>query len=156
MTPASAKSYVCVKWDNGVCVSMHRVKGEQSSPYAVGYAFGPKYSYTAVSDVPQPVAQQAALSQCLDPIIELSPCPVRADVVDLLGFQAGNLERPAHHLQQPLAVLPRRRPVGGVPSDGPSQQASADAHPTATCRSEGFQNQKRRPFAEHRSVPRHV
>jgi hypothetical protein len=53
--PASAKTYVCVKWDNGVCVSMHRVKGEQPAPYAVGYVFGPKYSYTAVSDIPQPV-----------------------------------------------------------------------------------------------------
>ena len=30
--PASAKTYVCVKWDNGVCVSMHRVKGEQPAP----------------------------------------------------------------------------------------------------------------------------
>jgi hypothetical protein len=53
--PASAKTYVCVKWDNGVCVSMHRVKGEKPAPYAVGYVFGPDYSYTAVSDVPQPV-----------------------------------------------------------------------------------------------------
>ena len=53
--PASAKTYVCVKWDNGVCVSMHRVKGEMPAPYAVGYAFGPNYSYTAVTDIPQPV-----------------------------------------------------------------------------------------------------
>jgi hypothetical protein len=53
--PSTAKTYVCVKWDNGVCVSMHRVKGEQPAPYAVGYVFGPNYSYTAVSDVPQPV-----------------------------------------------------------------------------------------------------
>ena len=53
--PASAKTYVCVKWDNGVCVSMHRVKGEQPAPYAAGYVFGPSYSYTTVTDLPQPV-----------------------------------------------------------------------------------------------------
>lgn len=51
--PASAKTYVCTKWDNGVCVSTHRVKG--TPPYAVGYVFGPSYSYTTVSDIPQPV-----------------------------------------------------------------------------------------------------
>jgi hypothetical protein len=33
--PATAKTYVCTKWDNGVCVSMHRVKG--TPPRAVGY-----------------------------------------------------------------------------------------------------------------------
>ncbi len=52
-TPASAKTYVCTKWDNGVCVSQHRVKGQP--PYAVGYVFGPNYSYTAQTDIPQPV-----------------------------------------------------------------------------------------------------
>jgi len=52
--PASAKTYVCVKWDNGICVSMHRVKG-QPAPYAVGYVFGPNYSFTTLSDIPQPV-----------------------------------------------------------------------------------------------------
>jgi hypothetical protein len=51
--PGSAKTYVCTKWDNGVCVSMHRVKG--TPPFAVGYSFGPHYSYTNVSDIPQPV-----------------------------------------------------------------------------------------------------
>ncbi len=53
--PASAKTYVCVKWDNGVCVSMHRVKGEQPAPYSVGYVFGPNYAYTTVGDIPKPV-----------------------------------------------------------------------------------------------------
>jgi hypothetical protein len=53
--PASAKNYVCVKWDNGVCVSMHRVKGQAPAPYAVGYVFGPNYSYTTLSDIPPPV-----------------------------------------------------------------------------------------------------
>jgi hypothetical protein len=52
--PAPAKTFVCTKWDNGVCVSMHRVKGAPS-PYAVGYVFGPNYSYTNVTDIPQPV-----------------------------------------------------------------------------------------------------
>lgn len=52
-SPVSAKTYVCTKWDNGVCVSTHRVKG--TPPYAVGYVFGPNYAYTTVSDIPQPV-----------------------------------------------------------------------------------------------------
>jgi hypothetical protein len=52
-SPASAKTYVCTKWDNGVCVSTHRVKG--TPPYAVGYVFGPNYSYTTLGDIPQPV-----------------------------------------------------------------------------------------------------
>jgi hypothetical protein len=51
--PASAKTYVCTKWDNGVCVSTHRVKGRP--PYQVGYVFGPNYAYTTISDLPQPV-----------------------------------------------------------------------------------------------------
>jgi hypothetical protein len=51
--PASAKTYVCTKWDNGVCLSMHRVKG--TPPYKVGYVFGPNYSYTTLTDIPQPV-----------------------------------------------------------------------------------------------------
>ena len=51
--PGSAKTYVCTKWDNGVCVSTHRVKG--TPPFAVGYTFGPNYAYTSVSDIPQPV-----------------------------------------------------------------------------------------------------
>ena len=51
--PGSAKTYVCTKWSDGVCVSTHRVKG--TPPYAVGYAFGPSYSYTTLTDIPQPV-----------------------------------------------------------------------------------------------------
>jgi hypothetical protein len=52
--PASAeKTYVCTKWNDGVCVSTHRVKG--TDPYKVGYVFGPSYSYTTVGDLPQPV-----------------------------------------------------------------------------------------------------
>jgi hypothetical protein len=48
------KTYVCTKWDNGICLSMHRVKGTPP-PRAVGYVFGPNYTYTAVTDLPQPV-----------------------------------------------------------------------------------------------------
>ncbi len=48
-----AKTYVCLKWDNGVCISTHRVKG--TSPYASGYVFGQTYAYTPYSDLPQPV-----------------------------------------------------------------------------------------------------
>ena len=51
--PAPAKTYVCTKWDNGVCVSMHRVKG--TPPRAVGYVYGPNYAYTSLTDIPQPV-----------------------------------------------------------------------------------------------------
>lgn len=59
-TSSGAKTYVCTKWDNGVCVSTHRVKG--SPPYQVGYAFGPSYSYTSVTDLPQPVVTYYKLS----------------------------------------------------------------------------------------------
>jgi hypothetical protein len=52
--PAPAKTFVCTKWDNGVCVSMHRVKGSPPAR-AVGYVYGPNYSYTAIGDIPQPV-----------------------------------------------------------------------------------------------------
>lgn len=52
-TPAGAKTYVCTKWDSGVCVSQHRVKGRP--PYQVGYVFGPNYAYTLMSDIPAPV-----------------------------------------------------------------------------------------------------
>jgi hypothetical protein len=51
--PGSAKTYVCTKWKDGICVSTHRVKG--TPPYAVGYVFGPSFSYTTLTDIPQPV-----------------------------------------------------------------------------------------------------
>jgi hypothetical protein len=50
---AQSKTYTCTKWKDGVCVSVHRVKG--TPPQAVGYVFGPNYSYTTVTDLPQPV-----------------------------------------------------------------------------------------------------
>jgi hypothetical protein len=52
--PTTAKTYVCTKWQDGVCVSTHRVKGTPPAR-AVGYVFGPSYSYTPVTDLPQPV-----------------------------------------------------------------------------------------------------
>ena len=48
-----AKTYTCTKWDNGVCISVHRVKG--TPPFATGYVFGQTYAYTPFSDLPQPV-----------------------------------------------------------------------------------------------------
>ena len=56
VTPAAdakTKTYVCTKWKDGLCVSTHRVKG--TAPYKVGYVFGPNYSYTTYSTLPQPV-----------------------------------------------------------------------------------------------------
>ena|SRR5215467_7475988 len=50
---------VCTKYKNGVCVSTHKVRGD---PYAVGYVFGPKFGYTAVSDLPQPLVVEHHLS----------------------------------------------------------------------------------------------
>ena len=46
--------FTCTKWKDGVCVATHRVRGAPA-PYATGYVFGPNYTYTAVSDIPQPV-----------------------------------------------------------------------------------------------------
>jgi hypothetical protein len=47
-------TYVCTKWKNGTCLSTHRVKGTPP-PYAVGYVFGPDYSYTTVNALPEPL-----------------------------------------------------------------------------------------------------
>lgn len=51
---AKTKTYVCTRWKDGICVTAHRVKGTPN-PYAVGYVFGPNYTYTTYSDLPQPV-----------------------------------------------------------------------------------------------------
>lgn len=53
VTPADAKTYVCTKWRDGICVSTHRVKG--TPPYDVGYVFGPTYSYSAFTTLPAPL-----------------------------------------------------------------------------------------------------
>jgi hypothetical protein len=58
--PSGAKTFVCTKWNDGVCVSMHRVKG--TPPYATGYVFGPSSTYTSYSDLPQPVVSYYKLS----------------------------------------------------------------------------------------------
>jgi len=50
---------VCTKYKNGTCVSTHKVRG---TPYKVGYVFGPTYSYTPVTDLPQPVVVQNHLT----------------------------------------------------------------------------------------------
>jgi len=51
---AKDKNYVCTKWSDGLCVSTKRVKG-MPPPYAVGYAFGPDYTYTTYSTLPEPL-----------------------------------------------------------------------------------------------------
>lgn len=51
---------VCTKYEHGVCTSTHKVRG--SPGYKVGYVFGPKYSYTSVSDLPQPMVTQYKLN----------------------------------------------------------------------------------------------
>ena len=48
--------FTCTKWKNGVCVSTHRVRGNPA-PYAVGYVFGPSYTY---SDL-----QRHSVSRCV-------------------------------------------------------------------------------------------
>src|SRR4051812_35640314 len=52
---AQAKTYVCTKWKDGLCVSTHRVKGSDQAPYKVGYVFGPKYGYTTYRTLPAPL-----------------------------------------------------------------------------------------------------
>ena len=47
------KVYTCTKYKDGVCVSTHRVRGV--APYKVGYVFGPSYSYSTYSTIPQEV-----------------------------------------------------------------------------------------------------
>jgi hypothetical protein len=50
---AKVKTYVCTRWHDGMCVSTHRVHG--TAPYAVGYRFGPDYSYTTYNALPAPL-----------------------------------------------------------------------------------------------------
>jgi hypothetical protein len=56
---APVTGMVCTKYKNGVCVSTHKVRGQ---PFAVGYVFGPNYTYTTVSDLPQPLVVEHHLS----------------------------------------------------------------------------------------------
>ena len=50
---------VCTKYKGGMCVSTHKVRGTPG--YKVGYVFGPTYSYTALTDLPQPMVTQYKL-----------------------------------------------------------------------------------------------
>ena len=59
---AKDKTYVCTKWKDGVCLSTHRVKGTPPAR-AVGYVFGPTYTYTPYGDLPQPVVTHYSLNQ---------------------------------------------------------------------------------------------
>ena len=47
----------CQKWRHGECVSWHRLTrgAAMRQGYSVGYNFGPDYSYTEMSALPQPV-----------------------------------------------------------------------------------------------------
>ena len=58
---AKPKTYVCTKWNDGVCVSTKRVKGD--APYKVGYVFGPKYDYTTYGTLPGPVTTYYKLGE---------------------------------------------------------------------------------------------
>jgi hypothetical protein len=59
--PAEAKHYTnmmkCTKYRHGRCVTWKRmtVKQARRAGYAVGYRFGPTYSYTDLNTLPQPV-----------------------------------------------------------------------------------------------------
>lgn len=55
-TTTVAKGVTCTKYVNGQCTETHKVK------YKVGYVFGPSYSYTPITDIPQAVVTQYSLS----------------------------------------------------------------------------------------------
>lgn len=61
-TIAKDKTYVCTKWKDGMCLSTHRVKGTPPAR-AVGYVFGPTYTYTPYTDLPEPVVSYYKLNQ---------------------------------------------------------------------------------------------
>ena len=55
-TTTVAKGVTCTKYVNGQCTETHKVK------YKVGYVFGPTYTYTPITDIPQAVVTQFSLS----------------------------------------------------------------------------------------------
>jgi len=67
--PAEAKHYTnhvkCSKWRHGRCVAWHRLTRAQArrAGYRVGYRFGPSYSYTEFSTLPQPIVRRYNLRQ---------------------------------------------------------------------------------------------
>lgn len=66
--PVEAKHYSnmtkCTKYRHGRCVAWHRMTRKQArhAMYRVGYRFGPRYSYTTVTALPQPIVTQYSLS----------------------------------------------------------------------------------------------
>jgi hypothetical protein len=54
-TTTVAKGVTCTKYVNGQCTQTHKVR------YKVGYVFGPSFTYTPVSDIPQTVVTQYKL-----------------------------------------------------------------------------------------------
>lgn len=66
--PAGAKTYTnasrCTKYRAGHCVTWKRmtVKQARRAGYNVGYRFGPSYSYTDYSSLPQPVVTRYHLN----------------------------------------------------------------------------------------------
>ena len=54
-TTTVAKGVTCTKYVNGQCVQTHKVK------YKVGYVFGPSFTYTPVTEIPQTVVTQYSL-----------------------------------------------------------------------------------------------
>src|SRR3982750_3613217 len=63
--PATAKRYsnqtTCTKYRHGRCVTwkrLTRAQARRAALYRVGYRFGPRYSYTAYSALPQPIITQ--------------------------------------------------------------------------------------------------
>jgi hypothetical protein len=55
-TTTVAKGVTCTKYVNGQCTETHKVK------YKVGYVFGPTYTYTPITDIPQTVVTQYSLA----------------------------------------------------------------------------------------------
>ena len=55
-TTTVAKGVTCTKYVNGQCTETHKVK------YKVGYVFGPTYTYTPITDIPEAVVTQYKLS----------------------------------------------------------------------------------------------
>jgi hypothetical protein len=65
--PAEARHYsnlvTCTKHRHGRCVAWKRLTRKQARhAYRVGYVFGPKYAYTPVTAIPQPVVTRYSLT----------------------------------------------------------------------------------------------
>jgi hypothetical protein len=66
--PAAAEKHysnlsTCTKWSNGECVKWQTLtRGAANRLYKTGYVFGPTYTYTEFSAVPQPFVTTYKLS----------------------------------------------------------------------------------------------